>query len=144
MPYATEADLVDAAGGLRRLNELLDREPPEGEVDPRAYWLGRALAHGDSTINAYLPSRYATPLSAPSPYVVRLAAEEAVYWLASTAGVATEHEVTRAEERLEAYRDLRDGKIWPGDPPPEPTRGHRAVYVRSRLPLNGRSMKGWI
>jgi phage gp36-like protein len=144
VPYATEADLVGAAGGLDRLSELTNRPAPAGELDPRAYWIAWALEAGDAAINAYLPPRYATPLANPSPYIRRLAADEAVYCLASKVNMATEDEVRRAEERYQAYRDLRDGKIWPGDPAPTPTRGRRSVLVHSRGRGAHRKWKGFI
>lgn len=133
MPYATEADLIGAAGGKDRLDELLAKDAPDGEPDVRAYWLAAALAYGDSQINAYLPPRYKVPLESPDRFIVELAAQEAVYWLqVNGTGLVTEADGLRAERRLQELRDLRDGKIWPSSAPAEETRGRRSVVVANQ------------
>lgn len=132
MPYATEADLAEQAGGVARLDESIPPDNPAADPDNRGYWIARALTRGDDEINAYLPPRYATPLTAPSPYIVRLAAEAALYWLRSIGqNRLTEDDVARKEFRLQELRRIREGKLWPGDSPPAATSGRRSTTVAS-------------
>lgn len=133
MTYATVADLVAEAGGLAELNEIIPTTGPEGVPDVRQYWIDRALAIGDSEVNGYLAPRYATPLQAPALQVVRMAAEEALWWLWSIKGNVPAELVTKQEVRLEKLKRMRDGEIWPGDPPAATSTGQQsAIIVRDR------------
>lgn len=133
MPYATLADLVNEAGGLAELNELIPTTGPEGVGDVRQHFIDRALAMGDAEINGYLAPRYATPLQTPALQIVRLAAEEALWWLWSIKGNVPAELVTKQELRLEKLKRIRDGEIWPGDPPAAATTGQQsAIIVRDR------------
>jgi phage gp36-like protein len=144
MAYATEADLVTEAGGLAELEELLPDTAP-GLADPsaiREYWLAEAIKRGDDRVDAYLRPRYKTPIASPAPHLVRLAAEEAVYWLWDRGKKPMPAEVvTQAEVRLSELQRLRDGKMWPGDPAPEPTSGRRASVVESTNPWRSTNLR---
>jgi phage gp36-like protein len=142
--YATEADLVTEAGGVAELNELLPTTALElsdpGEI--RDYWIAEAIKRGDDRVDAYLRPRYKTPIATPAPHLVRLAAEEAVYWLWSRGQKPMPPEVvTQAEVRLAELQRLRDGKMWPGDPAPEPTSGRRATVVESTNPWRSTNLR---
>jgi phage gp36-like protein len=141
MPYATEADLVDEAGGLAELNELIPTTGPTGVVDVRQHYIDRALARGDAEVNSYLAPRYATPLQNPELQIVRLAAEEAVWWLWSIKGNVPAELVTKQEVRLEKLKRIRDGEIWPGDPPLAATNGQKSNVVTRDTPWSLRSLR---
>jgi phage gp36-like protein len=142
MAYATKAILVTEAGGLAELEELLPDTAVDAEgvaiLDPEAindHWIAEAIRRGDDRIDAYLRPRYRTPLASPSPHVVHLAAEEALYWLWGRGKKPMPAEVvTQAEVRLAELQRLREGKMWPGDPAPAPTSGRRSTVVASTLP----------
>jgi phage gp36-like protein len=144
MPYATVADLVAEAGGLAELHELIPTTGPEGVVDVRQYFIDRALAMGDSEVNSYLAPRYATPLQNPELQVVRLAAEEAVWWLWSIKGNVPAELVTKQEVRLEKLKRIRDGEIWPGDPPLAASSGQQSAIVERDRPWSMRSLRRFV
>lgn len=144
MPYATEADLVAEAGGLAELNELIPTTGPEGVADVRQYFIDRALAMGDSEINGYLAPRYATPLQSPALQIVRLAAEEAIWWLWSVKGNVPVELVTKQEVRLEKLKRIRDGEIWPGDPPLGASNGQQSAIVVRTGPWSVRSLRRFV
>jgi phage gp36-like protein len=144
MAYATEADLVTEAGGLAELDELLPATAP-GLSDPgeiRDYWIAEAIRRGDDRVDAYLRPRYKTPIASPSPHLLRLAAEEGLYWLWGLGQKPMPAEVvTKAEVRLSELQRLRDGKMWPGDPAPEPTSGRRSIVVESTNPWRSTNLR---
>jgi phage gp36-like protein len=133
MAYTVEADLVAEAGGVDELNELIPTTAP-GLSDPeeiRDYWIAEAIRRGDDQLDAYIRARYKTPLAEPSPHVVRLAAEAAVYWLWTVKGNVPPERVTQAEIRMEEFRRIREGEIWPGEPLPDQTSGRQSTVVAS-------------
>ena len=141
MASTTEQDLIAAAGGAERLDELLSRPAPSGVADARAYWLAQAQTQADSRIDGYIPARYATPLAAPSALVVRLAAEEAIFWLRETGGILTAADVEGMTRRMTELRDIRDGKIWPGDPLPAQSTGRRSVFLANGRRVNHTNLR---
>ncbi len=131
------------AGGLAELEQLLPDTAP-GLVDAgdiRDYWIAEAIRRGDDRVDSYLRPRYKTPLASPAPHLVRLAAEEAVYWLWTVAGNVPAERVTQAEIRLAELQRLRDGKMWPGDPAPEATSGRKSVVVESTNPWRSTNLR---
>ena len=142
MAYVTKAVLVTEAGGLAELEELLPATAVDADgaaiTDPddiREHWIAEAIRRGDDRVDAYIRPRYRTPLSNPAPHIVRMAAEEALYWLWGLGNKPMPGEVvTKAEVRLAELQRVRDGKVWPGDPAPEPTSGRRFRVVQSTLP----------
>lgn len=142
MAYATKAVLVTEAGGLAELEELLpataideNGAPILDPEDIKDYWIAEAIRRGDDRVDSYLRPRYSTPLASPAPHIVRLAAEEALYWLWQLGKKPMPAEVvTQAEVRLAELQRIRDGKMWPGDPLPQPTSGRRFRVVESTRP----------
>jgi phage gp36-like protein len=94
MPYATLTDLA-ARFGDEELTQLTDRLGT-GVVD--ADVAQAALAEADAEIDAYLAGRYALPLAAVPPILVRLACDIARYRLATD---------TPLEEVRKRYEDAR-------------------------------------
>ena len=134
MAYASEADLVDAAGGLARLEEVIPPDNADATTGAanRQYWIDGAIVKGDAVIDSYLPPRYKTPLATPSEHVIRLAAEEALFWLRGAgSNQHTENDLAGKELRLIELKMLQSGKLWPGDPLPEQTSGGRSVIVKA-------------
>ncbi len=87
MAYASQTHIELAVGGATRLRELADWDD-DGEVD--AGVIAEAQAAADGYIDSYARTRYATPIETPSATLIRVAAEEAVYWMRSKRGVVGE------------------------------------------------------
>ena len=138
MAYASRDDLLAAAGGPDALAQLVEREPGAD------YWLSKAQEWGDALINTYLPARFRTPLSRVSAAMRKLAAAEGIYCLAKTRGMITKDDRDDAEERRNQLKAMRDGKLWPSDPLPEPTRGRQSTYVESSRTVRLSKLKGLI
>lgn len=144
MAYASKDDILAAAGGPERLAQLVDREPGEDWAgEPRDYWIGKAQEWGDSLVDTYLPPRFRTPLSNVSAAIRRIAAAEGIYGLLQATGMVTEDDRDAANERKDQLKDMRDGKLWPSDPLPEPTRGRQSAFVESQRPVTREKLKGF-
>lgn len=126
MPYATQAQLELAAGGAARLTSLTDWNQ-DGSGD--AAVIAEALAVADGLIDGYARSRYATPIANPSDTLRRVAAQEAVYWLRSSRGMASDADRADHEERLEWMRDLATGKVRPDEPLPASSTAVKSAWV---------------
>ena len=99
MPYATRLDLIDCFGEA----EITQRESmlPDGAVD-------KALADATADIDAYLAPRYAVPVVAHSPTLVRLTCDIARYYLAGDS--ASEDTRRRYADAIAALRDIAAGR----------------------------------
>jgi phage gp36-like protein len=145
MPYATESDLVAAAGDLDRLNQLVEnRAAPTSEPDPRAYWIRQALDAGDALVDSHLAPTFRTPLTSPSKTIIMLAASEGIYYLVRTRGLATEAELQAHTERVETLERMRESKQWPGDPLPATTRNPRGKRLDNATAVSRKRMEGFI
>ena len=145
MAYASKDDLLAAAGGPARFAQLVDREPGEEWAGaPRDYWIGKAQEWGDALIDTYLPPRFRTPLSNVSATIRRIAAAEGVYGLLQVTGMLSEDDKDAATDRKEQLKGMRDGKLWPSDPLPEPTRGRQSAYVESARRVTLSKLKGFV
>lgn len=144
MSYASKDDLIAAAGDYRRFRELVDsRQAPPEESDSVDYWVRQAQRAGDSLIDTILQPRFATPLAAPSEAIRFLAAQEGIYYLASSVGMATEAEYTAHEERVQTLEAMRDGKRSPSHETPTPTSNQRGAIVERTGAWSRRGMKGF-
>jgi phage gp36-like protein len=141
MPYASEQDLMIAAGSYERLVQLTDED---GDGLPDLDRIGAALDRGDAFVNRYLPPRYQIPLARPTPQVIQIAADEGVFFLVSSKGMATSEEIAQAALRRQDMQDMRDGKLWPSDPLPRPTSGLSSAYVENGRPISRQRMRGFI
>lgn len=131
MAYATQDQIRLAAGGSStggasdRFVELADWNGDD-IVDPDV--IAEAQLRADGWIDGYLRQRYATPIATPSDTLIRLAADECVYWLRSKRQVLTQADLDERKDRERQLELMRDGKLRPDDPlPPKSTAVSSAV-----------------
>jgi phage gp36-like protein len=141
MPYASEDDLRRVAGSDTRWVQLSDNDG-DGVPDPAR--VAAAQRAGDSLIDRILAPRFKTPIANPSSWLVDMAAEEGIYHLASSRGMATENDHDAARLRREDLAEMREGKQFPSDPLPAATSGHKAEMVPNDEPVSRSRMKGYI
>lgn len=102
MPYATVTDLQDRLGEARlvQLTDLAD--PPLGLVDQAV--AQKALDDAEAEIDGYLAGRYALPLAAPVPAVLRVHAVTIAHYrlLGSAAGEVEREDYKTARQYLMA------------------------------------------
>ena len=143
MPYATEQDLIDAAGGVDRWREL---SGPDGTTE-RAERLKYAQDAGDALVIAYLGPEYAQPVDLPSDVMLPLvhcAAREGIYALVTSRGVATEAEVMASEQRRQTLQEMARGKQWPATVQPKHSTTTRPGFVRHKGGITRDSLKGFV
>lgn len=126
MPYATQTQIQLAAGGAERLVQLADWDN-DGVVD--AAVIAEAQNAADGWIDSYARSRFATPIASPSSTLVRVAAEEAVYWLRKQRGLITDDHRSDHEERERWCKDLAAGRVRPDEPLPAQSTAVRSAWV---------------
>ncbi len=144
MPYASRDDLISAAGDYERFRQLVENRsaPPEVE-DAEAYWITQAQRAGDALVNRHLQPRHRVPLSNHDDSVVYIAAQEGIYYLASTRGMATEAEHDAHTERITVLEAMRDGKQSPGDPLPDATTSKRPRLIERTDAWSRYGLKGF-
>lgn len=127
MPYATQAQLELAAGGADRLTSLTDWNQ-DGTGD--ATVIAEALEVADGLIDGYLRARgYNLPLANPTDSLRRVAAQEAVFWLRDSRGMASEDHVRQHEERLAWLRDVAKGAVRVDEPSAPEAMTTRSAWV---------------
>jgi phage gp36-like protein len=146
MPYALQSDIEFAAGGADRLRQLADFA---GDNDPVkiAATVARAQIAADSYINPYLANRMATPVTAPWPELVTLAAEEAVYQMRRWRGMGYigQQDVDARKERDATMKLYETGVKRPPDPQPAQGSSPQATWVESDVdsaPVSRDGLKG--
>lgn len=83
--YVVSADLQSAAGGSVPFTELADLDD-DGTADTAV--VTQAIERAEARVNGYLRKRYAVPLTAPVPSIVKdLTLDLARYYLASNRGL---------------------------------------------------------
>lgn len=133
MPYASDDDLVFAAGGLDRLVQLSDWDN-DGVADVSV--LAKAKDFADSLINSYASKRYDPRAIAANPSLTirRMAAEEAIYYLRERRGLVSEEDRTSQELRNAWFTKLSEGKVRPDEPLPSSSSAVRPKFVQSDDP----------
>ncbi len=126
MPYATQAQIQIAAGGADKLVQLADWDH-DGVVD--ADVLAQAQAAADGWIDGYARSRFATPIAVPSSTLIRVAAEEAVYWMRKQRSMLSEDDRKDHEERERWCKDLSAGRVRPDEPLPAQSTAVQSAWV---------------
>lgn len=130
MSYCTETDLQDRVGSERYL-QLADRDS-SGAVDPE--FVAAVLADVAGTIDSYLASRYALPLSVV-PTVLRLAAcdlvVERLLLLRGGRLDADTPERQLADSARQLLRDLASRKASIGIPEPAAPGESNDVLIQS-------------
>lgn len=126
MPYASQAEIALSVGGDARLVELADFDN-DGVAD--AAVIARAQAAADGFIDPFLRVRYATPIASPSPSLVRLAADHAVYEMKKWRGGLTEMDLKDLENRERELKDYSKGLRRPDEPLPAKSSATRSAWV---------------
>lgn len=147
MAYAQQSDIEFAAGGPDRLRQLADFI---GDGSGIAATIARAQVAADSYINPYLANRMATPVVAPWPELVTLAAEEAVYQMRRWRGMGYigQHDVDARKERDATLKLYETGIKRPPDPQPVQSSSSRSAWVDSddvdESPVSREGLKGTV
>lgn len=122
MPYCVQADVQTAAGGAKRLAQLVDWD---GDAAVDSAEVTAAIASADSDINRYSSSRYTVPLTPVPEGAKRMSADLAVYRLKKWRGVLDDadrvwFEANVANERGTGWlQQLAEGLVtWDSDPEP--------------------------
>lgn len=141
MAYATQTQIQMAAGGPDRFVQLADWNG-DGTVD--ADVIAEAQARADGWIDQYLRERYTTPIATPSDTLIRLAADEAVYWLRKSRGLLAqdEQDVEQRKDRERQLQDMAAGKIRPDEPLPTKSTAVGAAFVENCSPVSRAGLKG--
>lgn len=130
MPYATEPDLVLAAGGAERFLSLTDWDG-DGDSDPEV--VAAAQAYADSKIHEYISNRYELPIQNPSEQLQQLAADLAVWWIKSKRGELALSDVAslEQEERIRTLEAYRAGTLRPDTPTALPSTAGRSAVIEN-------------
>jgi phage gp36-like protein len=139
MAYATQAQMQLAAGGEERFLALTDWDG-DGAID--APVVAEAQKRADGWIDGYLRLRYATPLTTPSETIIRLAADEAVYWLRKSRTMVGPEDATARKEREVEMEMMRDGKLRPDEPSPVKSTAVKSVIVENTSAMSRCNLKG--
>lgn len=115
MPYCTQADVENAAGGADKLIQLSDLENT-GLLDVAV--VQKAIDAASQLVDMYVGRRFFTAVSTPT-WLTEIVADEAVYRLRSRRNIVHEEHRLAHEERLTVLRDIGAGRAVPGvDPQP--------------------------
>ena len=110
--YATRADAVIAAGGVARLVQLSDFD---GSGTEDTDLVDDAMDEAEGVINSYVRKKFAVPLTAPVPEIIRrTTANMGIYFLKSRRDAVTEKDAVEQEQRIAWLEGLASGKIDPG------------------------------
>lgn len=132
MPYATEQDIIDAAGGPVRILKFADWDG-NGTVDAAAIALGQD--ESDMMIDGHAGIRFRELLNADdetSTPVRKLAGAEALYRIKVARNNNSPKDDELAEARLRIFQDIRDGKFLPkelDEDMPETSSSDQSEYI---------------
>ncbi len=140
MPYATQDQIQFAAGGPARFLSLTDWD---GDNVADAVVVAQAQAGADGWIDEFLRARYSTPIANPTETLVRIAAEEAVYYIRRVRGMLGPEDITSRTERAREMEQMRLGKLRPDDPLPAKSTATRSVFVENESDVNRETLKGF-
>lgn len=141
MPYASQSQIQDAAGGAERLVEIADWNN-DGAVDADA--IAKAQSHSDRMIDMYCGLRYGVPYANPPASIVELAADLAVFFLKDSRGTATERDIQKHEGQLALLKDINKGVARPSDPAPPKSDAVRSEAVVNNRDSSRANLKGYI
>jgi phage gp36-like protein len=140
MPYATQAQLVIAAGGLEAFNQLFD----SFEGSTAADVIAQSQAAADGWIDGFLRMRFATPIASPPLTIQILAAEESVYcarkWRSRAAITEDQHKDHEAREAT--LKAIASGSIRPDEPAPAQSTAVRAEFVTNSGAVSREKLEG--
>lgn len=141
MSYATLDDLIARAGSAE-IGEIADRDG-NGTPDPTV--IAAALAAADQTIDGYLAVRFALPLTAIPPLVVKWAISIARYHLHRDG--APDYVVRDYKEAFAELRDAAAGRLMlpdaAGAVPPNNSLG--GAQAAGTAPVfTAEALEGWL
>lgn len=127
MPYCTSAQVQTAAGGAKRLAQLVDWD---GDAVVDADEITSAIAWAGTVIDSYSSARYSVPLTPVTPRCELLAADLAVYVLKKWRGVLDEADMEGHKTDLEWLAALAKGEVtWDSDPEPSAAQRQRDTVI---------------
>lgn len=141
MPYTSQTDIENAAGGNARLVQLADWEG-QGAVD--AAVIAAVQAAADGWIDGFLNKLYATPIPNPTSTLVQLAAEECVYQLRLRRGQVSEEDQQRRDKRQELLLLMNKGVVRPSNPAPAKSDAVRSEAVVNNRDASRENLKGFV
>lgn len=139
MPYALEADITLAAGGPDRFTALADWD---NDQVADANVIAAAQSAADSYIDDFLGNSYDTPITNPSDTLVRIAAEEAVFWMRSKREMMSDIALKERDSRERQLMLMAEGKLRPDSIAVDRSQSHRARFVENDMALSRRGTKG--
>jgi hypothetical protein len=138
MPYTTQQDLDDAAGGARRFLELADFD---GEGAPNAALVLRAQAAADGFVDSFLRKFTAADLerlrATPTATIRRLAADETIFRLRELRQMVSESDRKSQELRRDELKEMRADRLRPDD-----QKTPRAVFIDNEDDVSREGLKG--
>lgn len=138
MPYTTQIDLEDAAGGAARFVELADFDG-DGVAD--AAMVARAQAAADGFVDAHLRKFSAADLerlrASPSDTIRRLAADETIFRLREHRRQIGDDDRESQKLRKAELEAMRADKLRPDD-----QKQPRARWVENDDPVSRKNTRG--
>ncbi len=141
MPYITQQDLENFAGGQVRLKELADWDG-DGVIDAVA--VNAAIANAEGLVDGFIRLRTKTPVANPSATLKRLVGEEAIYFLKYSRGnfAVTDFDKEARVDRIKQLEAHRDGKARLDEPMPEKSSAVRATFIENEDDVSREGTKG--
>lgn len=138
MPYTTQQDLDDAAGGSARFVELADFDG-DGVAD--AAMVARAQAAADGFVDAHLrkfsPADLAALRATPTSTIKRIAADETIFRLREQRRQIGQDDRDSQKLRRDELAAMRTDDLRPAD-----TKAPRAVFVENTDDVSREGLKG--
>lgn len=140
MPYTTNMDLENAAGGAAFFLQHTDWDA-DGVAD--ATVIASAQIAADAFIDSYLSRRFRTPLAPAPPSIVAAAAAQTIYELKVRRGKVTKSDSDAYEARVEWLEAVAEGRVRPEEPLPPPSTAVRSQRSESMRAVAREKMKGF-
>lgn len=127
MPYITRDDIINSIGESDFV--LLADRDNDGVADTAV--VDRAIAAAESEVSSYVGQRYALPLEETPPILIDVTVAMAVYRLADTPDIMTEHRRQKYEDARGWLTKLAQGTVRLDVPLAEtPSTVHGGVFKR--------------
>lgn len=138
MPYTTQSDLDDAAGGAARFLELSDFD---GDGAPDVAMIARAQSAADGFVDSFLRKFTGDDLArlrlTPSATIRRIAADETIFRLREQRRQVTEDDRASQKLRASELESLRMDRQRPDD-----VKASRATFVENDGEITREGTKG--
>lgn len=141
MPYITEQELENYAGGAERLTQLADWD---GDGNRDAVAVNAAISNAEGFVDPYLRLRSSTPIAVPNVTLKRLVGEEAIYFLQYSRGglAVSDFDKNARMDRIKLLEAHRDGKLRLDEPMPGQSSAVRAAFVENDGDVSREGTKG--